>query len=169
MPDRPTLPEPTGDQGAARFRADLPAYLNILFLHELGDLLGELPEAARVALMYELSERGPAWARLPQDWPQIPRRTLREQLADRRAARRPPSPEQLRRWRAEADRAADQLSRQCRSGAVAERRVAEALRAWASSRDPAEQRQQREEPPPGRPPRARDWPGQDRRHGRDYR
>jgi hypothetical protein len=72
MPDRPTLPEPTGDQGDARFRADLAAYLNSLFLHELGDLLGELPEPTRVALMQELSERGPAWARLPEDWPQLP-------------------------------------------------------------------------------------------------
>jgi hypothetical protein len=65
MPDRPNLPEPTGDQGEARFRADLAAYLNSPFLHELAELLGELPEANRVALMVELSERGPAWARLP--------------------------------------------------------------------------------------------------------
>ena len=108
-----------------------------------------------MALMVELSERGPAWARLPQDWPQLPGRSLREQLADRRAARRPPSPQQLRRWRAEADRAADQFSRQRRSGAVAERRVAEALRAWATSHDPAEH-QQRQDPTSGRPPRARD-------------
>jgi len=88
-----------------------------------------------VALMVEMSERGPAWARLPQAWPQLPRRSLREQLADRRAARRRPTPEQLRRWRAEADQAADQLAHKRRSGAVAERRVAEALRAWATSRD----------------------------------
>jgi hypothetical protein len=37
--------------------------------------------------MHVLSERGPAWAKLPQDWPQLPRRSLREQLADRRASR----------------------------------------------------------------------------------
>jgi hypothetical protein len=55
MPDRPTLPEPTGDQGAARFRADLATYLSGVFLHELGELLGGLPEATRVALMVELS------------------------------------------------------------------------------------------------------------------
>jgi hypothetical protein len=90
MPDRPTLPEPISDQGAARFRADLAAYLNSMFLHEPGELLGELPEPTRVALMDELSEHGPAWAKLPEDWPLLP---LREQLA----ARRPPSPEQLRR------------------------------------------------------------------------
>jgi hypothetical protein len=35
MPDKPTLPEPTSDQGQARFRADLTAYLNGLFVHEL--------------------------------------------------------------------------------------------------------------------------------------
>ena len=33
MPDRPTLPEPTRDQGEARLRADLPAYLGSLFFH----------------------------------------------------------------------------------------------------------------------------------------
>jgi hypothetical protein len=75
MPDRPTLSEPAGDQGHARFRADLTAYLNSLFLHELGDLLGELPETSRVALMVKLSARGPAWATLHQDWPQLPRRS----------------------------------------------------------------------------------------------
>jgi hypothetical protein len=136
MPDRPTLPEPSSDWGAAQFRADLAAYLDSLFLHDLADLLGELPEPTRVALMHELSERGPAWAKLPEDWPQLPRRSLRERLADRRAARQPPSPEQLHRWWAEADRAADQLSRQRRSGAVAERRVAEALRAWGDQPRP---------------------------------
>jgi hypothetical protein len=163
MPDRPSLYEPTGDQGAAQFRADLTAYLDSLFLHELAELLGELSEPTRVALMHELSECGPAWAKLPEDWPQLPRRSLRERLGDRRAARRRPVPEQLRRWQAEAERVADQLARQRRTGAVAERRVAEALRAWATSRDPAEQRQQREDPPAARPPRSRDWPGPDPR------
>ena len=47
----------------------------------------------RVTLMHELSDRGPSWARLPVTWPQHPdaehlgRRSLREVLADRRAAR----------------------------------------------------------------------------------
>jgi hypothetical protein len=169
MPDRPTLPEPAGDQGQVRFRADLAAYLDSLFVHELAELLGELPEPTRVALMHELSQRGPAWARLPEDWPQLPRRTLRQAVADRRSARRPLPPEQLRRWQAEADRVADQLVNKRCTGAVAERRVAEALRAWAISRDPAE-RQQRQDPAAGLPPpRSRDWPGQDRNHGRDDR
>jgi hypothetical protein len=56
------------------------AYLDSLPLGELADLLGALPEPTRVALMYELSQRGPAWARLPEEWPQLPtrRRSLRE-------------------------------------------------------------------------------------------
>jgi hypothetical protein len=61
MPDRPTLPEPTGDQGETRFRADLAAYLDSLFIGELGDLLEKLPEAIRVELMHELPARpGPS-------------------------------------------------------------------------------------------------------------
>lgn len=112
------------------------------------------------------SERGPAWARRPDSWPQLPRWTLRERLADRRAARRPLTLERLRRLQAEADRVADQRHR----GAVAERRPAEALRAWATSRDPTDDHQQpqREEPPAGRPHRSRDWPSQDRGHGPDH-
>jgi hypothetical protein len=165
MPDRPTLPEPISDQGAAPFRADLAAYLDSMFLHEPAELLGELPEPTRVALLHELSERGPASARLPEDWPQLPRWSLRERLAARRSARRDPSPDQLRRWRPVADRAADQLGRHRCRRAVADQRVAEALQARATSRDPAQQHQQRKEPSPGRPPRARDWPSQDRGHG----
>jgi hypothetical protein len=92
MPDRPTLPEPISDQGAARFRADLAAHLNSMLLHEPAELLGVLPEPTRVALMHELSERGPAWAKLPEDWPQLPRWSLRERLAARRSARRPRRP-----------------------------------------------------------------------------
>jgi hypothetical protein len=72
MPDRPILPEPTGDQGAAQIGTDLVTYLDSLLLHELADLLGELPEPTRMAPMHELSERGLAWARLPEDWPQPP-------------------------------------------------------------------------------------------------
>jgi hypothetical protein len=172
MPDRPTLPEPISDQGAARFRADLAAYLNSMFLHEPAELLGELPEPTRVALMHELSERGPAWGQAPRGLAAAPA-LVTAGAAGRPPVRPPvrppaPSPEQLRRWRAEADRAADQLGRHRRRGAVAEQRVAEALRARATSRDPAQQHQQRKEPSPGRPPRARDWPSQDCGHGRDH-
>jgi hypothetical protein len=85
-----------------------------------------------MALMHEPSERGPDWARLPADWPQLPsqRRSLGQVVAERRAARRPISAEGLRRWQAEYAWVADQLARRQRAGAVAERRVAEALRAW---------------------------------------
>jgi hypothetical protein len=40
MPDRPILPYPTRDQVGARFRADLVAYLNNLFIQELGARCG---------------------------------------------------------------------------------------------------------------------------------
>ncbi len=46
-----------------------------------GDLLGQLLEPTRVALMHELSQRGPAWARLPEDWPQLPRAAALARLA----------------------------------------------------------------------------------------
>jgi hypothetical protein len=118
--------------------------------------------------MHELSERGPAWARLAEDWPQLPRHSLRQNLAARRAARRPLPPEVLQRWRVESARVADQLGRQRRTGAVAERRVAEALRAWATSRDPADA-PQLEDPVAGRPRWSRDWTGQEGGIGRDHR
>jgi hypothetical protein len=168
MPDRPILPEPTSNQGEGRFRADPAAYLGSLFIGELGDLLGELPEPTRVALMRELSERGPAWAKLPGDWPQLPRRTLRENLDDRRAARRPLPPGVLQQWRVESGRVADQLAQRRRTGAIAERRVAEALRAWATDRDLADP--QRLLDPPTRPAdRPHRWPGPERDPGRDER
>jgi hypothetical protein len=160
---------PERPAGEARFRADLVAYLNSLFLHELSELLGELHEPTRVALMHELSERGPAWAKLPDSWPQLPRRSLRQALADRRASRRPLPPEVLQRWRVESARVADQLAQRRRTGAVAERRVAEALRAWATERD-VQTDQQHPLDPPARPadhsPR---WRGEDRDLGREER
>jgi hypothetical protein len=58
MPDRPTLPDPGSDQGKARSRADLTAYLDSLFLQELADLLGELPESTRMALLYGCHRQG---------------------------------------------------------------------------------------------------------------
>ncbi len=90
-----------------------------------------------MALMHEMSERGPAWARLPDTWPQFPRRTLRRVVADRRDARLPLPPEVVQRWRAESARVADQLAQWRRAGAIAERRLAEALRAWAIATQPA--------------------------------
>lgn len=92
----------------------------------------------RITLMHELSDRGPTWARLPVAWPQHPdaehmgRRSLRDVLADRRAARRPGPPEPL------ADPGGDRwitgwLARRRLAGAVAERRLAETLRRPAPS------------------------------------
>jgi hypothetical protein len=118
----PIPADPTGSErtdSEAQFRADLAAYLDSRFI----DKLGELPEPTRVALMHELSERGPAWARLPKGWPQLPRRNLREAVATA-VPPAAPAAEQLRRWQVEADRVADQLARQRRSGAVTEPRVA---------------------------------------------
>jgi hypothetical protein len=134
MPADPTRPEHLS--GEQRFRADLVTYLDSLPVSELAALLCELPVMTRVTLMHELSDRGPTWARLPVTWPQHPdaehlgRRSLREVLADRRAARAarrsgPPAPL--------ADPGGDRwithwLARHRLAGAVAERRLAEALR-----------------------------------------
>jgi hypothetical protein len=75
MPDSPTYSKhQSGDQ---RFRADLVAYLDSL-------PMGKLVVMTRVTLMHELSDRGPAWARVPATRPQHPdaehmgRRSLRE-------------------------------------------------------------------------------------------
>jgi hypothetical protein len=78
---------------AARFRADLAGYLRGLSGPELADLLDGLPDPVTVDLIGELAARGPAHARLPATWPGHPdtellrRRSLREVVADRRAAR----------------------------------------------------------------------------------
>jgi hypothetical protein len=132
MPADPTRPEHLS--GEQRFRADLVAYLDSLPVGELAGLLCELPVMTRVTLMHELSDRGPAWARLPVTWPQHPdaehmgRRSLREVLADRRAARAahrtgpPLADPDSDRW------VTGWLARRRLAGAVAERRLAEALR-----------------------------------------
>jgi hypothetical protein len=126
----PTNPDQLG--GEARFRTDLAAYLDSLLVGELAGLLCELPVMTRITLMHELSDRDPAWARLPvhPDAHLMGRRSPREVLADRRAARAarragPPAPL--------ADPGGDRwitqwLARRRLGGAVAERRMAEALR-----------------------------------------
>jgi hypothetical protein len=48
MPADPTHPGQLG--GAARFRADLLAYLDSLPTHELAELLGELPSSRQQPL-----------------------------------------------------------------------------------------------------------------------
>ncbi len=78
---------------AARFRTDLAGYLRGLPGPELADLLAGLPDPVTVDLIAALAARGPAYARLPDTWPGHPdaefmrRRSLREVVADRRAAR----------------------------------------------------------------------------------
>jgi hypothetical protein len=97
-PDRPPLC-PRGRNVAQACRLDRPVaavgggsrsylvvYLDSLLIGELPD---QVPEATWVALVSDPSEHGPAWARPPDTWPQLPpERPLRELLAERRSARR---------------------------------------------------------------------------------
>jgi hypothetical protein len=105
--------------GQQRFRADLVAYLDSLPVGELAELLGELPgirqEPLRLGvLMVALNERLPdAYKLLPPAGHPGPykgrRRSLREVVTDRRAARNagPPS-SGLAEWLAGRQRRADQ-------------------------------------------------------------
>jgi hypothetical protein len=85
-------PDDRPDPGE-RFRADLASYLRGLPGPELADLLAGLPDPVTIDLIAALAARGPAHARLPDTWPGHPdsefmrRRSLREVVADRRAAR----------------------------------------------------------------------------------
>jgi hypothetical protein len=94
------------------------------------------------------------------------RLTLRQVVADRRAARTSRYPDApapgLADWLADRQQQADQQAERARPGAVGERRVAEALRARATDPDSAAGRQE-----PGVPPaeRERDW--QDQEHQRE--
>jgi hypothetical protein len=78
---------------AERFRADLAGYLRERSGPELADLLDGLPDLVKADLISELAGRGPAWLRLPPDWPgnsdaeHTRRRSLQEVVADRWAAR----------------------------------------------------------------------------------
>ena len=96
----------------------------------------------RVTLMHELSDHGPAWARLPVAWPQHPdaehmgaAARCGRVLADRRAARTarrstpaaPPGQPGGDRW------VTGWLARRRLGGAMAERELAEALRRLAVS------------------------------------
>jgi hypothetical protein len=175
MPDDPIHPEQLG--GEARFRADLVAYLDSLPVHELADLLGGLPSSRQEplqlgVLMIALNERLPdAHKLLPPAGQPGPhdgrRRSLRELVADRRAARaarHPGSPPlALADWLAGRQRLAEQLTDRRRAGAVAERRVAEALHAGANDHNPAAGHQEHGEPPGRRP----DWQGEERDHDRE--
>jgi hypothetical protein len=164
MPADPIHPDQLhGDQ---RFRADLAAYLDSLPVNELAELLGELPSSRQQPLglgmlMIALNERLPdAYKLLPPAGHPGPgegrRRTLRQVVADRRAAQHAgPPPPALAEWLADRQQQAEQHAGRARAGAVGERRVAEALRARAPTR--AAGRQQ-----PGDPPAERDQQEQGR-------
>jgi hypothetical protein len=181
MPDDPTRPDqPDGHQ---RFRADLLAYLDSLPVHELGDPLGELPSSRQEplqlgVLIVALNERLPdAYKLLPPPGQPGPhegrRRSLREVVADRRAARAahragPPTPG-LAEWHADRQRQAQQHADRRRAGAVAERRVAEALRVWPADPHPAAGHPHSDEPPAGPPDRSGDRQGEERDSDREDR
>jgi hypothetical protein len=163
MPADPTHPDQP-DDGQQRFRADLLAYLDSLPVHELGELLGELPRSRQEplqlgVLMVALNERLPdAYKLLPpagQPGPGEGRRSLREVVADRRAARAAdragPPPPALAEWHTDRQRQAEQHTDRRRAGAVGERRVAEALRARATDHDPAAGHQERADQEPAEP------------------
>jgi hypothetical protein len=170
MPADPTHPDQLG--GEARFRADLVAYLDSLSVQELAGLLGELPSSRQEplqlgVLMVALNERLPdAYKLLPPAGQPGPyegrRRSLRELVADRRAARAAeragPPPSALAEWHADRQRLAEQNADRARASAVGERRVAEALRTRADDSGPAAGRQEHGGPP-AEPP---DWQRQER-------
>jgi hypothetical protein len=153
MPADPIHPDQlAGDQ---RFRADLIAYLDSLPVGELAELLSELPRSRQEplglgVLMVALNERLPdAFKLLPPAGHPGPgegrRRSLREVVADRRAARgsrHPDAPASgLAEWLAARQRQAALDAERAQAGAVGERRVAEALRTRATDLDPAASRQ----------------------------
>jgi|SRR6266508_3893668 len=173
MPADPSHPDQLA--GAARFRAGPVAYLDSLPVHELAHRLGELPSNHQQplqlgVLMIALNERLPDAFKLlsPAGYP-VPgegrRRSLREVVADRRAARTAhragPPPSGLAEWLADRQQQADLHADRRRAGAVAERRVAEALRTQATDQDPAAGHQEHGDPPADR---ERDRQDQERDH-----
>jgi hypothetical protein len=152
---------------ATRFRADLAGYLRGLSGSELADLLRGLPDPVKVDLIAALATRGPAHARLPTTWPGHPdtellrRRSLREVVADRRAARAarragPPPGATLADWAANRS----SVTRPTNDPAV-QRRLGEALRHHATERSDQDERATLAFDDPGRPrepePPAQGW------------
>jgi hypothetical protein len=142
---------------AERFRADLAGYLAERSGPELAELLQRLPDQIKADLIAELAERGPTWLRLPPTWPGHPdaehyrRRSLREVVADRRAARAarragPPPGSSLQDWlqvRPHASLPADPGR---------ERRLGEALRSHATQRQEQDERTEMDQQDPSGPP-----------------
>jgi hypothetical protein len=173
MPADPIHPDQL--DGEQRFRADLVAYLDSLPVGELAELLSELPRSRQEplglgVLMVALNERLPdAYKLLPPAGHPGPgegrRRSLRQVVADRRAARTgrhadaPASG--LAEWLADRQQQANLHAERTRAGAVGERRVAEALR-QATDADPPAGR-----PESGVPPAERERDRQDQEHQRE--
>jgi hypothetical protein len=177
MPADPIHPDQLhGDQ---RLRADLVAFLDSLPVGELAELLSELPRSRQQplglgVLMIALNERLPdSYKLLPPAGHPGPgegrRRSLREVVADRRAARtgrHPDAPASgLAGWLTDRQQQADLDAEPARAGAVGERRVAEALRTRASDPDPAAGHQESGELPAER---ARDRQEQQREPEADF-
>jgi hypothetical protein len=139
------------------------AYLDSLPVSELAELPGSRREPLQLGvLMVALNERLPdAYKLLPPAGQPGPRegrrRSLREVVADRRAARAAdragPPPSGLAERRIDRRRQAEQHTDRRRAGAVGERRVAEALRARATDQDPAAGHQHHGKPPDEPPER----------------
>jgi hypothetical protein len=164
----PKLVHPDDRPDAAeRFRADLSGYLRERSGPELADLLERLPDPVKADLISELAERGPAWLRLPPDWPGHPdaehsrRRSLREVVADRRAARAarrasPPPGAALEERLATRPHGSPPAADPAR-----QRRLGKALRGHASQREDQDERTAMgwQDPgcPPGPEPPAQGW------------
>jgi hypothetical protein len=169
MPADPIHPEQL--DGERRFRADLAVYLDSLPVGELAEMLGELPHSRQQplqvgVLMVALNERLPdALKLLPPAGQPGPgegrRRSLRQVVADRRAARAarragPPPGAALQDW----------LATRAHGGLPAadparERRLGEALRGHAAQREDQDERTAMgwQDPgyPPGPEPPAQGW------------
>jgi len=157
MPADPIHPDQL--DGEQRFRADLVAYLDSLPIGELAELLGgatsQPPGTAGAGCAHDRAERAAARhlqiaAAAGHPVPgEGRRRSLRDVVADRRAARtsrHPDSPASgFAEWLADRQQEADLHAERARAGAVGERRVAEALRARASDPDPERDRQEQEQ------------------------
>jgi hypothetical protein len=174
MPADPIHPDQF--DGGERFGADLVAYLDSLSVGELAELLGDLPRSRQEplglgVLMIALNERLPdSYKLLPPAGHPGPgegrRRSLREVVADRRAARtgrdRNAAASGLAEWLADRQQQADLPAERAQVGAVGERRVAETLRAQATDPDPAAGYQER-----GVLPAERERDRQDQEHQRE--
>jgi hypothetical protein len=145
MADDRLHPDDRPDPGE-RFRADLAGYLRGLPGPELADLLAGLPDLVTVDVIAALAARGPAHARLPETWPGHPdtellrRRSLREVVADQRAARAarragPPPGTTLADWAANRP----SITRPGKDPAV-QRRLGETLHGRAAERSEREDR-----------------------------